>query len=138
SAIGHETDTPLVDFVADLRASTPTDAAKRIVPDLDEESHRLTSARGRLRAVIAGRIAHESTWLSSTRSRPVLADPQSGLLRRHEEISAAIDRTRRAVGHRLDSANEALARTTAHLRALSPLSTLQRGYAVVQRSDDQS
>lgn len=133
SAIGHETDTPLLDLVADVRASTPTDAAKRIVPDLAAELAGLGQARDRLRAAIQARLHHERALVAGLRSRPVLAEPGQGLARRSEEISALRDRTHRAVIHRLDRDGVDLEHTLARIRALSPAATLDRGYAIVQR-----
>src|SRR6187455_2271132 len=77
SAIGHEPDSPLLDLVADVRASTPTDAAKLVVPDVIEEQRNVTRARDRLRGAIAGWLAREQAGLDALRSRPALADPRS-------------------------------------------------------------
>ena len=77
SAIGHETDAPLLDLVADYRASTPTDAARRIVPDVSEERARISQALSRIRGAITSRVTHEQAGLDSLRSRPVLAAPQT-------------------------------------------------------------
>lgn len=132
SAIGHEQDSPLLDLVADLRASTPTDAAKRIVPDVRDESAKVTALRDRARYVLAQRLHREQQGLSTLRSRPVLADPR----RTFDEMSAAIDglvaRSRRCLHHRLVRAHDDVTHRLARVRALSPLATLQRGYAVVQ------
>ena len=134
SAIGHEPDSPLLDLVADLRASTPTDAAKRIVPDVAEEAQRVLQARERMRYAVRGRIDREQTNLAQLRSRPVLADPRTGLAERGTEIDQLRERTRRSIGHRLDRAADDLGHQIARVRALSPLATLRRGYAVL--SDD--
>ena len=136
SAVGHETDTPLVDYVADVRASTPTDAAKRVVPDLAEELRALAQARGRLNRAMAGLLDREQHRLEAIRSRPVLAKPHAMVDQRGAEISALADRAARCVRHRLDRADSDLAHTLARLRALSPAATLRRGYAIVQRADD--
>ncbi|HEV7827212.1 MAG TPA: exodeoxyribonuclease VII large subunit [Mycobacteriales bacterium] len=135
SAIGHEPDTPLLDFVADLRASTPTDAGKRVVPDLAEELHRLDVARGRLRRTVTGRLEREQAWLDAARSRPVLAKPEAVLDQRAAEVDADRARARRYLAHRLDGAASDIGQTRARVRSLSPLATLERGYAVVQRAD---
>jgi exodeoxyribonuclease VII large subunit len=135
SAIGHETDTPLVDFVADLRASTPTDAAKRVVPDLAEERQRLGQARSRLNRAVAGLLDREQHRLDGLRSRPVLARPELMLTSRAGEVAALRDRGGRSLTHRLERGAADLAHTLARLRALSPAATMQRGYAIVQRVD---
>jgi exodeoxyribonuclease VII large subunit len=135
SAIGHEGDTPLVDLVADLRASTPTDAAKHIVPDLIEETERARRARERLRASLAHRLDRDAAALAALRSRPVLADPTAGLRIRAEHVADLRSRARRCLRHSLDRAATDVEHTRARVRSLSPAATLERGYAVVQRRD---
>jgi exodeoxyribonuclease VII large subunit len=135
SAIGHETDTPLLDFVADLRASTPTDAARRAVPDLAEERQRLAQARGRLTRAATGLIDREQHRLDALRSRPVLARPELMIDGRAADMVALRERARRCLAHRLANATDDLAHTVARLRTLSPGATLERGYAIVQRHD---
>ena len=135
SAIGHETDTPLVDFVADLRASTPTDAAKRVVPDLAEEWQRIGQARARLNRAMTGLLDREQHRLDLLRSRPVLARPELMVDGRLADLTALRDRAGRCLAHRLSAGTDELGHTLARLRALSPAATLQRGYAIVQRPD---
>ncbi|GAA0284167.1 exodeoxyribonuclease VII large subunit [Cryptosporangium japonicum] len=135
SAIGHETDTPLVDYVADVRASTPTDAAKRVVPDLSEERQRIDVARQRLRRGVLSRLEAGQQWLDGVRSRPAFARPTVLVEQRETEVDGLRERARRTLGHRLDAAGGELAQVRARVRALSPQATLDRGYAVVQRAD---
>ena len=135
SAIGHEGDAPLVDFVADVRASTPTDAAKRIVPDADEENERIRRAHERLRAALRYRLDRDRAALAALRSRPVLADPIAGLQLRTGQIADLRARSRRCLRHSLDRAAMEVEHTRARVRTLSPAATLDRGYAVVQRLD---
>ncbi|KRE93505.1 exodeoxyribonuclease VII large subunit [Nocardioides sp. Soil774] len=135
SAIGHEPDQPLLDLVADVRASTPTDAAKLVVPDMAEEAHGVTWARDRLRQVVAQRIAREQEWLVQLRSRPAMADPRNLLTARSEEVDELLARARRTLSHRLDRAADDIGHQRARARALSPLATLQRGYSVLQDAD---
>lgn len=138
SAIGHEQDAPLLDLVADVRASTPTDAARRVVPDVREELARVEQARRRLERAVADLVARESSRLESLRTRPVLADPVAGLVEpREAELRQLVERTRRTLVHRLDRATDELEHTRAQVRALSPAATMSRGYAVVQRADGQ-
>lgn len=132
SAIGHEQDAPLLDLVADQRASTPTDAARLVVPDMAEEHRRLGEARHRLRDVLLGWLQREHTALAALRSRPAMADPRTLLDDRASEARALRDRGRRSIGHRLDRAADDLDHQRARARALSPLATLERGYAVLQ------
>ena len=132
SAIGHEPDSPLLDLVADRRAATPTDAAKTVVPDVAEELDRVVHARDRLRAALGSWLAREQQRLDAIRARPCLDDPTALLLDRTREVQELRDRARRTVGHRLDHGHSDLVHQLARVRALSPLATLRRGYAVVQ------
>lgn len=132
SAIGHEVDTPLIDLAADVRASTPTDAAKRVVPDIIAEVEQLELGRTRLRAAIRARIEREQSALDATRSRPVLENPSTILAGRADEIRSRIALARTLIGSRLDRAADEVDHLGRQVRALSPLATLERGYAVVQ------
>jgi exodeoxyribonuclease VII large subunit len=134
SAIGHEPDSPLLDLVADVRASTPTDAAKLVVPDMAEELARVEHLRERGRRVLDAWLAREQHALDVVRARPALAAPHSGLDERSAEVDALRDRARRTVGHQLDRAGNDLGHQLARVRGMSPLATLRRGYAVVQDS----
>lgn len=134
SAIGHESDTPLLDLVADLRCSTPTDAGKRIVPDLAAETALVDQLRSRARRALHGWVDRERRLLDALRSRPVLADPVTPIATRAAEIEALTDRARRALRGTVSTAQEELRHTIARLTALGPAATLARGYAIVQRS----
>ncbi len=135
SAIGHEADRPLLDEVADLRASTPTDAAKRVVPDVAEELARVQQARSGMRLRITQRLATEVDRLESLRSRPVLASPAWLVDSRADELGRYISRNRELVELRLDRARAGVAELAGQLRALSPQRTLERGYAIAQLPD---
>jgi exodeoxyribonuclease VII large subunit len=135
SAIGHEQDVPLLDLVADVRASTPTDAARRVVPDIGEQVAIIAELRSRARRHLAGRIDREASWLASIRSRPALANPVAEIDRRHEQVIALTERARRCLATGLDRGQADLAHTRAELVALSPAATLRRGYAIVQHQD---
>jgi len=132
SAIGHEPDSPLLDLVADVRASTPTDAAKLVVPDVAEELRLVATARDRMRSGLRGWLHREQAMLDALRSRPALADPRSLLDARLDEIGALRERARRCLSHQLDRAADDIGHHRARARALSPLETLRRGYAVLQ------
>lgn len=134
SAIGHEPDTPLLDLVADLRASTPTDAAKRVVPDVREEQQRIAALRDRVDRVVHGRVERERAGLAQLRSRPALATPLTFVSERDAIVRDLRARTRRCLVHRLERAGDEVASSLARTRALSPLATLERGYAVAQLS----
>ncbi|GAB3143561.1 exodeoxyribonuclease VII large subunit [Micromonospora sonneratiae] len=137
SAIGHETDAPLIDYVADVRASTPTDAAKRVVPDLAEELRLIRQARQRLDRAVVNLVDRESHRIEAIRSRPVLARPTVMIEQRSADVTGLRDRAARCLDHRVGSAATELRHTVARLRALSPAATLDRGYAIVQRADGQ-
>jgi len=135
SAIGHEQDSPLLDFVADARASTPTDAAKRIVPDVGEEQRRVAELRARLRRTVTGRLDREQALLDALRHRPVLARPQELVDRLGFEVDGLIRTARRCLAHQFDRADDELRQHLARVQALSPQATLGRGYSVVQTDD---
>jgi exodeoxyribonuclease VII large subunit len=135
SAIGHEPDSPLSDFVADVRAATPTDAAKRLVPDAAAESDRVAEMRARSRAALQSWVVRESQRLTQLRSRPVLADPTRAIEVRSEEVTRLRSAGRRDVRRQLERAETASGHLRARLTTLGPAATLARGYAVVQRVD---
>ena len=135
SAIGHEPDTPLLDLVADVRASTPTDAAKMVVPDVREELDRVRALRDRGRGLITSWLTHQQQQLDAVRGRPSLASPRSGLDDRSREVAELCARTRRTLHHQLDRARNDLDHQLARVRSLSPLATLERGYAVLQDAE---
>ena len=135
SAIGHENDRPLLDEVADLRASTPTDAAKRVVPDVADELSRVQQARGRIAIRVTGLISMEIDRLGQLRTRPALANPSWLVDTRAEELTRWVLRGSELMDYRLERAESRVAELVGHLRALSPQRTLERGYAVVHRGD---
>jgi exodeoxyribonuclease VII large subunit len=136
SAIGHEQDSPLLDYAADLRASTPTDAAKRIVPDVAEQLALVSQLRERARRCMTGWLDRETAWLEAVRSRPALADPVREVERQAERLDALLQRARMSLDASLVRGRDDMAHTRARLLALSPASTLRRGYAIVQHADD--
>ncbi|MCS3491261.1 exodeoxyribonuclease VII large subunit [Arthrobacter sp. JUb119] len=135
SAIGHEADRPILDDVADLRASTPTDAAKRIVPDLQEEFAGLEIARNRLDRSINNLLQREAQLLASVRERPVLANPQVMVTSRAEDLERWKQRSTDLLRHRVMRANDEINHLKNQMRALSPQQTLDRGYSVTQLED---
>jgi len=133
SAIGHENDRPLLDEVADLRASTPTDAAKRVVPDTAEQLDLVTQLQARLRRRVTEQVVNETRQLAALRSRPVLAEPSWIVDRHGEELMRLAARGEELVRRQVDDAERDLASLTQRLSALSPEGTLRRGYAIVER-----
>lgn len=135
SAIGHDIDQPLLDLVADWRASTPTDAGKKVVPDAAREAALVTGGRERLRAALLRRIDAEQRGLRSLVSRPVLADPVAQIRVRRDEIRGLRERAAVRMEARLHRAADQVEHLRRQVTALSPQSTLDRGYAVVQHRD---
>jgi len=135
SAIGHEQDAPLLDLVADVRASTPTDAAKKVVPDIEEEFAMINGLRERANRRLTNLLDLELSRIAALRERPVLKDPMVLITSRQEIIMGLRDRSQRSTSHAVDLAREELLHIYARVRSLSPQSTLDRGYSVVQRAD---
>lgn len=135
SAIGHDIDSPLLDLVADARASTPTDAAALIVPDAAFEVADLASARRRLRSSLEARLLRERERLVHLRTRPVMADPGAYSRAQREVVVALRDRSRARVGSRLERERDMVDQLRRQARALSPHATLDRGYAIVAKVD---
>jgi exodeoxyribonuclease VII large subunit len=132
SAIGHEADRPILDDVADVRASTPTDAAKRVVPDLAEELANLAQARNRLDRAVRANVERETQRIASLRARPVLSNPESMVQGRREDLVRLGQRSTLAMRASLARGHDSIAHLRAQVRALSPQQTLDRGYAVIQ------
>jgi exodeoxyribonuclease VII large subunit len=135
SAIGHEPDSPLLDLVADVRASTPTDAGKLVVPDVSEELRRIALLRDRAFRSLSIRIEREREGLRALRARPVLATPERDIDRRAREIDDLVSRARRCLSTALDRAADDVTHLLARVRTLSPAATLDRGYAIVQDAE---
>ncbi|WP_102144765.1 exodeoxyribonuclease VII large subunit [Mycobacterium hubeiense] len=136
SAVGHEPDNPVCDLVADLRAATPTDAAKRIVPDAAAEQALVTDLRRRSARALRNWVNREQHALDQLRSRPVLAQPLSALTARSEEVHRAITAARRDITRLIAAETDRVGNLSARLATLGPAATLERGYAVVQTVSD--
>jgi exodeoxyribonuclease VII large subunit len=135
SAIGHEKDSPLLDLVADYRASTPTDAAKRVVPDIAQEIADIELIRQRLFRKVTHLLDFEISTISHLTARPVMKDPMVIVSSRVDQIATARDRAARTMTALIDSEKRELKQVRAHLRSLSPQSTLDRGYSVATLED---
>jgi len=135
SAIGHEKDSPLLDLVADYRASTPTDAAKRVVPDIEQEISDINKIRDRMYRRLLSSVEYELNQIAQLRNRPVMKDPGVMIKIRKDELTALRDRSHRGFKALLDIEKKEIKGVIAHLRSLSPQSTMDRGYAVVQSDD---
>jgi len=135
SAIGHEKDSPLLDLVADYRASTPTDAAKRVVPDIEQEISDINKIRDRMYRRLLSTVEFELNQIAQLRNRPVMKDPSVMIKVRKDDLTALRDRSHRGFKALLDIEKKEIKGVIAHLRSLSPQSTMDRGYAVVQSDD---
>ena len=135
SAIGHEADRPLLDEVADLRASTPTDAAKRVVPDVAAEREMISDARARLWRRLDSLVTAEFERLQLFRERPVMANPVTVVDAHAEDIVRLVQRGVDRTDAILERTMSDVTRLRASMRALSPLAPLERGYAIVHTED---
>lgn len=132
SAIGHEPDNPVLDNIADVRAATPTDAAKRVVPDVALECDRIAEARQRMAAALRGWVERERRGLAQLRSRPVLADPMRPITVQREELQRLQQTMRRDIQIMLERETTRVSALRSQVSALGPAATLARGYSVVQ------
>jgi exodeoxyribonuclease VII large subunit len=132
SAVGHEPDNPLCDLVADLRAATPTDAAKRVVPDAAAEQALVTDLRRRSAQALRNWVHREERLIEALRSRPVLAQPLQALDAHSEVITRAVTAARRDIRRLIATETNHVGHLSARLATLGPAATLARGYAVVQ------
>jgi exodeoxyribonuclease VII large subunit len=135
SAIGHESDTPILDLVADRRASTPTDAAKQVVPDVAVELQGVRQSLSRLRQAITATLSAEERWLTDLRTRPVLRDPLGGHQVHVDQVAALRERSTRAVTSVVRDESTAVAHALERVRAMSPKATLDRGYTILVHGD---
>jgi exodeoxyribonuclease VII large subunit len=135
SAIGHEKDSPLLDLVADYRASTPTDAAKRVVPDIEQEIADINKIRDRIYRRLVSTIDYELNQIAQLRNRPVMKDPSVMVKVRVDDLNALRGRSNRGFKSLLEIEKKEIKGVIAHLRSLSPQSTMDRGYSVVQSDD---
>ena len=132
AAIGHEEDKPLIDEVADFRASTPTDAARRIVPDVLQEISNLRNARVQMRHLVRQAIDFRQSALVVMRSKPALANPALLVDQRHVANRQTREFMRRIVSSTLAVESAHILGKIATLKVLSPQGTLDRGFAIVR------
>jgi exodeoxyribonuclease VII large subunit len=132
SAIGHENDRPVLDDVADLRASTPTDAAKRVVPDVVEELHKVSQLGQRAFLRVEGYVNAQLERLEQIRSRPSLANPYSFIDDKELELERSLQSARGQLDLVLNRESMLIGHLRQQVRSLSPQSTLDRGYSVVR------
>ena len=136
TGIGHETDFTIADFVADLRASTPTAAATAVVPDMRLWQDTLQQQRDRLNQAVSVYLYTQWAAMGVRRHALDRASPLGRILQARQQVDEARERLRMRMQGLLDVRREHLAGRSRHLHALSPLQTLSRGFAVVRRADD--
>lgn len=134
SAVGHEDDWTLIDLAADMRASTPTDAAKRVVPDVREQQQLVASAIGTMSMRMRAMVDNESRLIEGYVNRPSLTHPQTMVESHERDIADAVRAMRIGLTRIVDDAQMHVEKLKATLTALSPQSTLDRGYAVLQNA----
>jgi exodeoxyribonuclease VII large subunit len=132
SAIGHENDRPLTDEVADVRASTPTDAAKLIVPDVIEERKKISQALERIGLRVVSFVQNQIELILGIRTRPILANPFTLVDERSLQISQLEQSLSSQMNNTLEKQQLLITGLRGQVRALSPKLTLDRGYAVVR------
>lgn len=135
SAIGHEDDWTLIDLAADLRASTPTDAAKKVVPDIREQWQLIANARERMNLRMDAMVGNEQRLIEGYANRPSLTNPSTMLEPHQRFVDDAVQRMRYGLTRIVDEASMSVEKLHAGLTAMSPQATLNRGYAVVQTAD---
>ncbi len=136
SAIGHENDRPLTDEVADFRASTPTDAAKNVVPDVVDERKEISIALERIALRVVGYVQNQLELIAGIRTRPVFANPFTIVDERSLSITQLLTTLQSQTKNFLDKEQLQIAGLRGQVRALSPKLTLDRGYAVVRNLKD--
>ena len=137
AAIGHEEDRPLIDYVADYRASTPTDAARKIVPDVLQEISDLRNARAKLQSLVVGGVTRLEQQLALTRSRPALASPATLISQRLVENAGLRSALFVKVQNFIVLESAHLNGSRATLRALSPQGTLERGFSIIRNANNE-
>ena len=133
SAVGHETDTTIADFAADVRAATPSEAAEMVFPDVETLASQIADGRQRLQAAIVQRMESSREMLERLAKHRALAEPAQRLRRIAQDLDQWEERAMLALTRRVEASRERMSRVAAHLEAVSPLSVLSRGYSITTR-----
>jgi exodeoxyribonuclease VII large subunit len=135
SAVGHETDTTIADFAADVRAATPSEAAEIVFPDVEDLRAQVADDRQRLSSSIVERMNNARRRIEQTAKHRALAEPAQRLSRIQQDLDVWEERAILALSRRVERSRERLVRVTAHLDAVSPLAILSRGYSITFRDE---
>ncbi|MGJ6980867.1 exodeoxyribonuclease VII large subunit [Aestuariimicrobium soli] len=138
SAIGHEPDTPIIDLVADVRAATPTAAAKLVVPDVAEQLQQVRGDLARIRQALQTRLGRAQAELDALTSRPVMRDPTASFAVHVAQLEQARDRLDRSIDRLLADESRAVEHHLQRVRSMSPKATLERGYAILVDGENHS
>jgi exodeoxyribonuclease VII large subunit len=136
SGVGHETDTTIIDFVADVRAPTPSAAAELVSPDVADLRGAVALLREALDDAVLRRVAGAADELEGLRRQLSYLSPEARVRRDRQTLDELLRRSQAALAHDARLKQARLEGLTAQLAALSPLATLARGYAVARRADD--
>lgn len=137
SAIGHEQDTPILDYVADLRASTPTDAARKVVPSMTDEKEFISNLIYRLQREVYSTIRDEQAGLFELQRSLLQLHPKVQLQQQQQWLSEQKYLLRGNMKSQLAEEINIVATASATIKALSPAGTLARGYAIVRSAQNQ-
>ena len=135
SAVGHEIDFTISDFVADLRAPTPSAAAELAVPDMVELGRKFGNVQEKMKNSLTGRVSVLSQRLQALVSRPVLQSPQAYFDERKQQIVSLEERLNRALSVSVERKQRILQFQTGKLSSLNPLAILDRGFSVALKED---
>lgn len=136
SAVGHETDFTICDFVADLRAPTPSAAAELAVPDINEISSKLNRYENSLKSFLENKYQFSFARLEALLNAFCMKNPTDFIVgKSYERLDRLTDKLSQAANRTLDSADRSFVSLTARLDALSPLKVLSRGYAAVSKDN---
>ena len=135
SAVGHEPDVTISDYVADLRAATPSNGAELAVPDQDALRQILDDAMDRMTTALRRQISGNAQHLQRLSESPVFVNPMTYLQRKQEQLKGLQNRLSSAQVQQLQRNKERYVASAAKLDAMSPLKVLSRGYAMVQTED---
>ncbi len=135
SAVGHEPDVTISDYVADVRAATPSNAAELVVPDRDALQQMLDSTHARMSHSIARQVRSAQQRLDSLQNSPSLKSPEGYILQRRQALELVNNRLSTAFDREIQGETRRFSRLAGKLDAMSPLKVLSRGYAMVRQKD---